>query len=375
MAFTFSPPGNLTDMSAAAAADWHAEVNGYFTASRNPPGASFAGSRNQFFNPADGIDADAVEKEIGWTAFPRPLTIASATDEERWVLAEESRFEQVEYCEWSTTRDAAGKVVRITFTCEDRNYFRVLFRHQPDTVLDLYRQHVSAQVEMAHLVDGLGNYQPVNRWNANSADGAMHMIGQPNTIGAAVELVAGACVVRRNGDGTVKTGTRELILCGRYGDPERHSDPTIGAEVNELARAGHVIAMANPPQLAFDAISFAGWDVPDGVAPQDCWAFTRGEAGRAVRGVLQAPEGASFTVGDIRINGKDIRFGGQVADGIRIKVTGLAHKLGQADIEPESGCLGDPVPGAVPGAVRGAVPGAATEGVTTRALMPRHRRI
>lgn len=358
MTFTFTAPGDLTEMNTDAAADWHAEVNGYFNASRNPPPFSFAGSRNQFFNPADGIEADAIEKDIGWTAFPRPLTISSATDEERWFLAEESRFEQVEYCEWSTTRDTSGKVIKISFTCEDRNYFRTLFRHQPDVVLSLYREHVSPDVQMSDLVDGLGNYVPANRWNANSSNGAMHMIGQPNTIGAAVELVAGACVVRRNPNGTLKTGARELILCGRYGDPERHSDPTIGAEVNKLARARHVIAMANPPQLAFESISFSGWDVPDGVAPEDCWTYTRGADGRAVRGVLEAPEGASFVVGDIRINGKDIRFGGQVADGIRIKVTGLAHRLGQATIEAESGCLGDPVFGAAGGATPTPTPAA-----------------
>lgn len=356
MVFKFTAPGDLTEMNADAAEDWHAEVSGYFNGSSNPPTASFAGSRNQFFNPADGIEADAVEKEIGWTAFPRPLVISSATDEERWFLAEESRFEQVEYCEWSTARDANGKVLKITFTCEDRNYFRALFRRQPDVVLALYREHVSPDVQMSDLTDGLGNYKPANRWNVNSSDGAMHMIGQPNTIGAAVELVAGACVVRSNPDGTMKTGARELILCGRYGDPERHSDPTIGAEVNELARAGHFIAIANPQQLAFESISFAGWDVPDGVAPEDCWTYTRGATGRAVRGVLEAPEGASFDVGDIRINGKNIRFGGQVADNIRIKVTGLAHKLGQATIEAETGCLGDPAFGGAGGATPAPVP-------------------
>ncbi|GAA6179574.1 hypothetical protein NBRC116594_10120 [Shimia sp. NS0008-38b] len=345
MAFKFTPPGDLTDMNAAAAEDWHNEVTSYFNASRVPPPISFGGSRNQFFNPADGISADAIEKEIGWAAFPRPLSIASATDEERWFLAEENRLEQVEYCEWSTTRDSNGKVTKISFTCEDRNYFRILFRRQPDVVLALYREHVSPDVEMSDLMDGLGNYIPANRWNANSSDGAMHMIGQPNTIGAAVELVAGASVVRRNADGTLKTGARELILCGRYGDVERHSDPTIGAEANELARAGHFVSVANPPQLAFESISFAGWDVPDGVAPEACWSYTRGSQGRAVRGVLQAPEGASFVIGDIKIDDKEIRFGGQVADGIRIKVTGLAHRLGQALIEPEDGCLGDPVVG------------------------------
>ncbi|RVJ72530.1 hypothetical protein [Sinorhizobium medicae] len=367
MAVFFSPPGGLTEMRETATAEWHNTVNSYFENSRlPPPNTTFAGPRDQFFNPAEGVDTDAVTRDVSWTAFPRPLSIIAASDEERWRLAEESRSEQVEYCEWSTSRDVNGKVIRITFTCEDRYYFQTLFRHQPETVLALYRDHVSPEVQIADLVNPSGEYIFANRWNANTSTGAMHMIGQPNTIGAAIELAAGASIVRANTDGSLKTGARELILCGRYGDVERHSDPTIGEAVNELTRAGHSVSIANPPELSFESISFAGWETPDGSPPERCWRYTRGRSGHYVRGVLEAPADKGFVVGDIKINEQEIRFGGQVADTIRIKVTGLAHLLGKAEIRPLRGCLGDPAPmGGVSGVAEGSRPRHA----------PRHRRL
>jgi hypothetical protein len=310
------------------------------------PDLTFAGPRRQFFNPASGIEADAVTQAIAWTAFPRPVQIASASDEERWALADQSRADQVEYCEWSVESDAAGKVTRITFTCEDREYWRILAESQPDTALALYRAHVSPQVQPTDLFTPAGRYIPANRWNANTATGAMHMIAAPNTIGAAIELTAGASVARARADGTPLTGARELILCGRYGDPERHSDPTIGEGVNALVRQGHVVSIANPPELAFESVSFAGWETPDGSDPADWWRFTRGADGRHVRGVVAAPEGSGLRAGDLRIDGRELAFGGQVADGIRIKVVGLAHRLGQITVDPLTGCLGDPPPAA-----------------------------
>lgn len=344
MSFKFAPPAGLDEMSAAARDAWHAEVNGYFTDAKAPLPFTFAGSRNQFFNPANGVKSDAIEKAVGWTAFPRPISIAAGSDVERWAEADADRHEQVEYCEWSVTRDAAGKITRIDFTCEDRRYFKTLFDHQPDTVLALYREHVSPNVELTDLQDPFGNYLSTNRWNMNVSSGAMHMIGGPNTIGAAVSLVAGACVVRLNPDGTPKTAPRDLTGCGGFGDRERHSDPTIGSEVNELARAGHEVSLALPAQLAFESVSFAGWTTPDGSAAEDYWTYTRGVDGQFVRGVLSVPEDKGFTVGDIEIDNRKIQFGGQVADRIRIKVTGLAQNLGQARIEPERGCIGDPIP-------------------------------
>ncbi|WP_226575464.1 hypothetical protein [Acuticoccus sediminis] len=359
MATFFSPPGGLTDLNEVALDDWDKEVRSYFESSTQTPIATFAGPRNQFFNPADGIEDDAVTQPVGWAAFPLPITTASASDEERWVIGDESRSGQVEYCEWSVDRAEDGTIVRITFTCEDREYFHLLARHQPETVLDLYREHVSPQVERRDIFDAAGRYLTQNRWNANSSTGAMHMIAAPNTIGAAIELAAGASVVRARPDGSVMTGAQELIRCGAYGVPNRHSDPTIGEAINDLARAGHTVSLADPPELSFESISFTGWSLPGGASPETVWRFTRGVEGHHVRGVLEVPEGAGFGIGDIEIDGQPIRFGGQVADKIRIKVVGLAHRLGQAVVRPLGGCFGAPLPSGAQPESLGAGPPAA----------------
>ena len=47
-----------------------------------------------------GWRADAVEKDISWTAFPRLVQINSVNDVQRWRKADGSREVQDEYREW-----------------------------------------------------------------------------------------------------------------------------------------------------------------------------------------------------------------------------------------------------------------------------------
>lgn len=342
MSYKFSTPGKLGDLSAQGKQRWHEQVNDYFKSSKVPPDYTYAGTRNQFFNPAEEtISNDAITKSVGWTAFPREVQIVSGSDEQRWKTADSNRAYQVEYCEWSVERNSQDKVTKITFTCEDKHYWRLLAETDPNLVVKLYQKHISSKVEKGHLFDSNNNYIFKNRWNRNTTDGAMHMISRPNTIGAAVELAAGAAVVRARSNGTLLTGARELIECGGYGAIDRHSDPTIGEDINELARAGHFVSLADPAELSFESISFSGWKTPDNSNPADYWKYTRGVEGHYVRGVLEVPADKGFVVGDMKINGEEIYYGGQVADFIRIKIVGLAHQLGEASVEVIAGCLGD----------------------------------
>ena len=59
--------------------------------------------------------ADKAESTISWTAFPRRVQVASLSDRQRWRRADASRDVQDEYCEWSVTRNAAGKIIRVVF--------------------------------------------------------------------------------------------------------------------------------------------------------------------------------------------------------------------------------------------------------------------
>jgi hypothetical protein len=271
------------------------------------------------------------------------VRIQSVSDRQRLRSADSSRDAQDEYCEWSVTRDPhTEKIVRVTFTSEGPEYWGFLASSDPDKVVQLYRQHVSPEVKADHIFQR-GAYIPRNRWNNSTANGAMHLIQRNNTLGAEIELAAAATIVRTIGGRTLDA-EQELISCGQYGQPERNSDPHIGAVVNELARAKHDITLANPVGLCIAGLSVAGWQTPDGSPASDYWMITRGTPEKALRAVYEVPAGKGFTVGDITINSRNIEFGSQIADFITIKLTGLATRLGKSNVAPFTGCVQSTAP-------------------------------
>ena len=167
----------------------------------------------------------------------------------------------------------------------------------------------------------------------------MHLVQANNTLGAEIELAAAATIVRVI-DGRTLTGEQELINCSEYGAPERNSDPHIGGAVNGIAQLKADIALANPVGLYFDGLSTAGWATPDGSDPQTFWSFTRGNPGHYVRAVYETPSDKPFVVGDITINGTAIRFGGQIADFVSMKLTAIACRFGRSTAAPMTACVG-----------------------------------
>jgi hypothetical protein len=157
-------------------------------------------------------------------------------------------------------------------------------------------------------------------------------------LGAEIELAAAATIVREVG-GQLVTDSQQLIQCGAYGQPERHSDPNIGAAVNELARQKADITLDNPVGLYIEGLSVAGWETPDGSNPLEYWTIARGTPQKTLRAVYEVPDGKHFVVGDIKIGGRRIEFGAQVADFITIKLTGLATRVGQSTVAPMNGCV------------------------------------
>jgi hypothetical protein len=337
----FDPPGFLDDLNDAQREQWSSWISTQIdeVTAGQPQVYDFDAPRPRFFNPLGTPPAaDAVERDISWKAFPRIIELESSSDAERWETADGSRDVQDEYCEWSVTRDPAnGKIARVTFTSEGPEYWQFLALVNMPRVVELYKKHVDIRVKAQDIVDSQGRYNPRNRWNRSTREGAMHLIQPNNTLGAEIELAAGASNVRRR-NGQILTGARELIECGRYGAIERHSDPHIGSEVNSLARADAAITLANPVGLCIAGLATAGWQTPDGSDAQSYWSITRGTAQKALRAVYSVPADRGFTVSDIRINGQPIAFGAQIADFITIKLTGLATRLGQLQVPPLDGC-------------------------------------
>jgi hypothetical protein len=343
MALTqFDAPGFLDDLDANGKKLWSQWISTQIDDARNvtddDAGQTNYGPRLQFFNPlTTPPDADAQEKDVTWTAFPRLVQLQAPGDQQRWKRADASRDVQDEYSEWSVTRNPAGKIIKVTFTSEAPEYWEFLAKQSPDKVLELYRKHVSSAVAMADLFVN-GKYAPRNKWNNSTTGGAMHLIQSNNSLGAEIELAAASTIVRKV-NGKILTGEQELITCGRYGQAERHSDPHIGAVVNALARAKADITLANPVGLCIAGLSVAGWAAPDGSNPLDYWTIVRGTKEKALRAVYEVPESKGFVVGDIQINGRKIDFASQITDFITIKLTGLATRIGKSTVPPAQGCV------------------------------------
>ncbi|WP_354637440.1 hypothetical protein [Kitasatospora camelliae] len=343
----YAPPGNLQDLDATGRKAWDTFISDNVDQAAAGPDPSQVlndSPRSQFYNLTQTDTAeDAVEATVTWTAFPRIIKINSVGDTQRWQRADASRDVQDEYCEWSVTRNPEGKITQVTFTCEGPEYWSLLGQADPDAVLRLYREFVSPEVQPGDLFGLDGTYQPRNRWNDSTAHGAMHLVQRNNTLGAEIELAAAATIVRNIG-GRELTTEQELIQCSKYGAPERNSDPHIGGAVNEIARRKADISLADPVGLYFNDLATDGWATPDGSDPKRYWRYLRGDATHPVRAVYEIPADKGFTVGDVTINGKPIRFGAQIADFITIKLTAVACRLGQSTTPPKTACVEFPQP-------------------------------
>jgi hypothetical protein len=318
----FAPPGNVTDLTPAGRRRWSTDLDALIA--REAQGDPADGPRRQFFSPL-GVDlaADAATRDLRWGAFPRKLARLPAPL--RWQLAEE-RDRQEEYCEWSGVRDRKGRLLRALFTTEVPSYYHLLARDDPKALLAVYRDAVSPQVKLSDLVSSTGFYRERNPWNLT---GAMHMIQPNNTLGAAVVLVAEATVVRDGVAGRL-TNANDLIRCGVAADADRNSDPLIVSEINALARRKADVTLADPVGLYLDNLSTAGWATPDGTDPQTFWTLTRGDAGHGVRAVFEVPDALGYSIADVTINGQTIVSPSQIAEGIEVRITGVAHRFGKS---------------------------------------------
>ncbi|ESZ51036.1 hypothetical protein X731_03600 [Mesorhizobium sp. L2C054A000] len=337
----FDPPGFLDDLDAAGKQAWSQQVSAWLDNAREGDPARNDGPRDQFFNPMTNPPAaDAQVAVISWNAFPRQVRLNSLSDMQRWRRADAARSVQDEYCEWSAARDpASGKIMRVDFTCEGPEYWQFLAGQDPEKVVSLYRELVSPSVQREDLFVG-GVYEPRNRFNNSTSNGIVHLIQDSNTLRAEIWLGA-AATIRRRRAGQDITDAQALIQCSRYGEPNRNSDPFIGDQVNALARRLADITLNNPVGLYLHQFNPVGWVTPDGENAMNFWRFTRGSNDHFVRATYEVPPGRGYVVGDIKIDGRPIQFGAQIADFITIKLEGMATRIGQSTVASFEGCWGE----------------------------------
>jgi hypothetical protein len=310
----FSTPGNVKDKHRDA---WSQTVADLW----DEHGSGF----KQFFDPLTADLSKAAVEKVVWPAFPlslraKPGKLFETADRFR-VLPDGSGHD--EYCEWGIERNRAGKLTRVTFTTEVPEYYEHLFKTDKQALLDLYHRHVSPKVKPDDL--GKKVYKPRNIWNKPEGTARpAHLIQGSNNLGAAIALVAQA-TIQRELNGRPVTTKQELITCNGLGNPRRSSDPQIAVIVNDAAAGGAEISLSDPPGLYLEGLITGGMKTPDGTDPGKFWKAERGDRGHVVRAAYEVPKGKGhdYVVGDITIGGEPIKFGGQIAKRVRIRVEAL----------------------------------------------------
>lgn len=319
----FSTPGRVADTHKA---EWSAVVKGLVSA--------FDAEFPQFYDPTVADTPDDVDPSpVVWSAFPASLR---APPGKLFPKADGSRATMDEYCEWAVERNRSGKITRVTFTTEVPEYFEHLFKHDRARLLDIYQTFVSPKVKAGDL-ERNARYRPANKWNATTKGRPAHLIQGSNNLGAAVTLAAQSTVLRKENGQPVITKQR-LVECGALGNPFRNSDPQIASVLNDAARAGDEVTLADPAGLYLDGLITGGMATPDGANPGSFWKVERGKQGHAVRAAYEVPKGRNYVVGDIKIGGAPIEWGGQLAGRVRIRIDALV-KPGSHSPKPQP-CVG-----------------------------------
>jgi hypothetical protein len=265
---------------------------------------------------------------------------------------------QDEYCEWAVTKDTGGNIIRIDFTCENPEYWNSLWLTDPDMVLTLYRSILGKpQITLADLsipgisdpITGRPIYNPLNKWNSGTVSdaqqgGAIHLTSTPNTLQTEIGLATAATVLRINPNGPPgstnwPSSQYNSLLCdAQYGQKYRNSDPNIGGNVNTFVNSSNVVTLADPPGLYIQMPDFSSYSTPDQSDPSQYWRIIRGsqnlttQDGTPMPGnfilhaVFEVPASKGFTVSQIKIGGKNITWGSQVAATFKMQIVASAYQ-------------------------------------------------
>jgi hypothetical protein len=414
--FTFSTPAKIQDFEecpeqqAQLNAAWSLALSAYTKAANvsNPWTVDYQAPCNWYVDPTETEVTSTTHEPIFWTAFPNRLKIYFADDEKSpydlnnmqvYALADfgnipqsnafteglpfiipaqrcpELNWEQPisqwqsydpngprgwldEYCEWAVTRNPEGKITKISFTCENPEYWYTLWQVSPEKVLSLYQQLVSPAVVIedlylvnadgSHVIDpvtGREAYNPLNKWNTGTiatADkgGAVHLTSPPNTIGAEIMLAAQATLLR---DLPADQYNMQRMVCaGAYGRPYRNSDPHIGLQVNQLVKNLNVkVTLTDPVGLYLQRPDFSSYHTPDKADASQFYKVIRGttaeQNGMGYDQILHAefsvPDDHPYTVSDILIGNavagstqvpQPILYAGQIAETFHVCLAGTA---------------------------------------------------
>ena len=260
----------------------------------------------------------AGEKTLTWMGFPRRVLLSAANRDNKraaFIAADAdpaTRNVQDEYFEWFVEKNPAGKIKKVTFVTETPEYFQTLWNTDPALVVNVYKALVNPAIVQADLQSAPGVYNKFNQWNTTR--GIVHHIQSINTLGAAILLSEDS--VRRvpfpNDNYDVSGLTNTSV------------DPRVALDVHMLVRKGLHVTLKDPIGLYMVEWNDSGFSKPDGTPVGNYWKIVRGVPGRTLRLEYAVPVALGFVVGDIKIGGHPIEFGGQIAEHITVSITGQA---------------------------------------------------
>lgn len=311
MAFVtrFDTPGPLRDAPGGSPFydDWHRRV-----ADLLDPIAPGSGG-GEFFDPSEFDFVPAAERTLVWMGFPRDLLVKKHRDDRRRAFeAGEDRARQEEYLEWHVTKER-GKITKVTFVTETPEYWITLAGRHRDRVVQLYRDLVSPTVAETDLFPGGGAYKPTNRWNTTR--GIVHYVQEINTLADALRLAQDSVATAPALD------NYDMLPRDRTS-----ADPRVQLDIGTLARKGLSLTLAEPIGIYIAGWDDTGWTKPDGSPVGNYWSIVRGVPGAALRVEYAVPPDESFVVGNIRIGGRSIETGGEIAEHVTVMIRGFAGR-------------------------------------------------
>jgi len=260
------------------------------------------------------VEASVVEtRTLSWIGMSRAFLTVRHRDDRAAAFREtdaDRLNNQPEYFEWRVFRDeTSGKIVKVVFTTESWQYWELLARTDRNRLVELYRELVDPAVQEADLFQtdeqGAEVYDRENVWNTER--GIVHLVGK--NPGNGLNQILGLCV-----GGTLNNRIDNFAEAAASAD-HAVDDYTV-YDVGAVARKGFDIAPHDPVGLYIEGWDDTGFTAPDSSPAGDYWRITRGRPGQVLRLEYEVPHGEGFVVGDIRIGGRPIEFGSQLAEHI-----------------------------------------------------------
>lgn len=313
----FDPPAGLRDVPRDSPFydRWHKRVSGIL-GDRKPGAGSGA-----FFDASAADFEPAAWLSYPWIGFPRPhLVVNHRDDHDAAFRSGENRNAQHEYLEWHVTR-SEGKISKVVFVTETPEYWETLAAVAPQRVLELYHELVDPEVAMDDLFTDDRRYIRDNPWNRER--GIVHYIMGINTLEALLKAQQDTVISK-----TSKDNYEGLPLrFNPTNEISTASDARFSLDIGACSRRGFDVTVCDPVGLYIAGWDDTGWTRPDGSPVGDYWRITRGTSDFVLRLEYEVPAAEGFLVGDIRIGGRTVDYGGQIAEHITVIARGIAGRL------------------------------------------------